>query len=106
MGKTAKQKAFSVFLSNAAFKETKPQNLGRFGSYGKGIGVNIAHNFLQGCHLSTANYANQHCVRNLRIHTRCGQGGNAAAQFVHNRVCHFFGFIGNDTEFNGGLESV
>ena len=42
----------------------------------------------------------------LCVHTRCAQGGDAAAQLLHYGGCHFFGFVGDNPKFDCGLEAV
>lgn len=86
--------------------ETEPQNLRNFAHNHERIGVDLFYDTAKGGHLSAADHADQHTPLVLRVHTLRRDGRDASAELLHQRRSDLVGLVGDDTEFDCGVEPV
>lgn len=86
--------------------EPKSQHLGHVGHDGEGVGIDFLHDAAQGGNLSAVDDAYEHRMGLLGVHTDGRERRDAAAELAHQRLRHFFGLVGDDSEFPCRLEAV
>ena len=92
--------------SVVAREKAESQNLRYVGHYRERIGIHFLDDPPERRDLPPVNDADEHGVRLLGVHARRGQRGHAAAQSGDDRQRHFLRLVGDDPEFDGGMEAV